>query len=120
MTTQVSKMTGVIGANSYRMCPANMASGTKSTTIRGRTYTCAVGSTIDVVEVDAFALEAAGWLNLGQVGTTTTRPSYPPNAASEARVVAVPYGTRMVDTTITAAIIFNGAVWVNAVTGATV
>ena len=113
-------MTGVLSANLIRISAANIASGTRKGVVNGRNYSCAVGSVIDVPEADAAALEAQGFISLGQVGTTATRPTYPPTSTSEARVVEPPFGKRMVDTTIGAAIIFNGSVWINAVTGATV
>lgn len=113
-------MTGVTAINNIRMCPANMVSGSKTAKVNGRTYSCTVGSTIDVPEFDAQALEAAGFLNMGTSGPTTQRPAYPPNATSEARVSGVPFGARMIDTTLNVAAVFTGAVWVNAATGAVV
>lgn len=113
-------MTGVLAVNNVRMCPANMTSGTKTATVNGRKFSCAVGATIDVPEFDAQALEAAGFLNMGTSGPTVQRPSYPPTNTSESRVSGVPFGARMIDTTLSVAAVFNGAVWVNAVTGAVV
>jgi hypothetical protein len=113
--------------NTIRMVPANgtaqqVTNGVVvTTTVNGRSYSCAVGSTIDVPEFDAPALQARGlFVRLDTSGPTSQRPAYPPNANSDARIAASPIGYRMIDTTLGVAICFNGAAWVNVVTGAIV
>jgi hypothetical protein len=46
-------------------------------TVNGRTYTCAVGSSIQVPDFDAFELSANGWGVLPYVPTGGSRPSAP-------------------------------------------
>lgn len=106
--------------NTVRMTAANLASGTRTGVASGRPYSCAVGSVIDVPEFDASTLAAQGFLSLGISGTTAQRPAYPPNANSDPRIAKVPTNLDYVDTTLGAAITFNGSVWVNAATGAVV
>ena len=113
--------------NTMRMAPANgtaqqVTNGVVVTaTVNGRNYSCAVGATIDVPEFDAPALQARGsFVRLDTSGPTTQRPTYPPNQNSDARIAAAPIGYRMIDTTLGVAICFNGAAWVNVVTGAIV
>lgn len=86
--------------------PAGKAS---TATVNGRTYTCAAGATIDVVDFDAFALmSAAGWLQIAPVGTTAQRPAKP--------------GVQQLyhDTTLGYLIIWEGAAWRNPATGSAV
>lgn len=106
--------------NNFRMTPANLSAGSRTGKVNGRSYTCAVGAVIDVPEGDAQALEAQGFIQLGTSGPTSQRATYPPNSLSDARIASVPIGSRMVDTSLTKAIIFNGVVWVDAATGAIV
>jgi len=97
-----------------------MTAGAKtSAVIFGRTVSCAVGSTIDVAEQDADALEAQGFLRLGVAGPTSQRPTYPPNASSDSRVAAPPVGYLYLDTTLGKAIRYSGSgLWVDLITGA--
>lgn len=106
--------------NKVRLAPANRSSGTATGSVGGRPYSCAVGSTIDVIESDANALQAQGFVFLGPVGATANRPAYPPNANSDPRFAALPVGTDFTDTTIGKCVVFNGQVWLDAVTGAVV
>jgi hypothetical protein len=104
--------------NKIRMTAANISSGSVSASFNGRTYSCAAGSTIDVIESDAITLESRGFLRLGVVGATANRPTYPPNANSDSRIVANPLGYEFIDSTIGKVVRYNGATWVDVVTGA--
>jgi hypothetical protein len=72
----------------------------------GRTYSCAVGSTLDVVDHDAFVLIANGWHNHGTVCTTATRP-----------VAGIAKDTHLIDSTLNAVIQWDGTAWRNVLTG---
>lgn len=93
-----------------RMLPP--VSGETSITFNGRTYSCAVGSYLDVPEVDARVLAANGWRSLGQncrgVGATTARPTDYLRA-----------GDTFIDTTLSAVVQWDGAAWRDVQTGAT-
>lgn len=88
------------------MPPANGA----TTTVNGRTYTCAAGSTIDVPDWDALPLEANGWFIVAQHGAnaTTARPTNPVKNST------------FLDTTLGFVIRFDGKVWRNPISGAAV
>lgn len=99
----------------YRLMPP--ANGTANPfTFQGRTYSCAVGSTIDVHDdtgtpFDETALASNGWTptsSLG-VGPTGARPTS----------IAKPRDT-FVDTTLGLLIIYDGAAWRLPTTGAAV
>lgn len=79
-------------------------------TIFGRTYVGVAGTPIDVPDADAFTLASNGWLiSAGQgVGTTAQRPTNPNK------------GDKYVDTTVAAHITFDGSVWRNSTTHASV
>lgn len=90
-----------------RVMPAG--SGKVTTTIvNGRSYTCALGATLDVVDFDAFALTNAGWVKVATVGTTAQRPAKPT------------LEQRYHDTTLGYIIVWEGAAWRNPATGAAV
>jgi hypothetical protein len=86
--------------------------GTKSTVnANGRTFTCALGSTLDVVlSSDAHLLESHGWTRsaIGGVGTTGQRPAVPLR------------DQRYLDTTVGFIILWDGFAWRNPLTGASV
>lgn len=78
------------------------------TTINGRLYSAAAGSTLQVPDFDAGVLAANGWTLVATVGTTAQRP-------------ANPYQSMFYhDTTLGYVIVFEGAVWRNPNTGAAV
>ena len=91
----------------YRMMPAGNGKIT-TTTINGRTYSCPVGATLDVVDFDAWALADAGWIQVAPVGTTAQLPAKP--------------GIQQFyhDTTLAKTIIFEGAAWRDPATGSAV
>ena len=90
-----------------RMIPPN---GGTTTLVNGRSYTAAAASYVDAPDWDASELEANGWLRaaFSGVGTTAQRPT------------AQPKGVTYHDTTLGYNILFNGVVWVNPTSGATV
>lgn len=79
-----------------------------SITFSGRTYTCAVGSTIDLPQEDAKVLGANGWTIFCLVGTTAQRPALPAR------------GIMYHDTNLNITIIYEGTVWRNPATGSAV
>jgi hypothetical protein len=93
--------------NNIRLMPAGSGKVT-SMTVNGRTYSCALGSTIDVPDFDSFVLGANGWIQVAPVGTTAQRPPKPG------------LGAIFHDTTLGYTIIFEGAAWRNPATGAAV
>lgn len=74
-------------------------------TTNTRTYNCAPGTTVDVTLSDANVLTANGWLMLGQVGPTSSRPTA---SADVNRRVA---GTLFVDTDLGEFVVFDGLAW---------
>lgn len=76
----------------------------------GRTYVGVAGTTIDMPDGDAFVAGSNGWTlaSRGGVGTTAQRPSVPNK------------GDSYIDTTVGSIIMFDGKVWRNHATGATV
>ncbi len=79
-------------------------------TVSGRTYTCAVGSYLDVPDQDAAVMTANGWTLAADkgVGATAGRPANPKK------------GDTFHDTTLGLNIRFDGLVWRNPATGASV
>ena len=92
------------------MPPASSAFGPNPAKVNGRTYTAAVGATIDVPDFDATQLQANGWHNTGTTAATAARPVM---HASDA-------GARMIDTTLAAPIRWDGHQWRNEITGVVV
>ena len=91
-----------------RLMPAGNGK-TTTATVNGRKYTCALGSTIDVVDFDAYALmSAAGWIQVAPVGSTAQRTPQPG------------IGAIFHDTTVGKLIIFEGAAWRDPATGGAV
>lgn len=85
--------------------------------VHGRTYNVPLGSTVDVPEGDAAHMLGNGWINPGRVqaaGATSARPANQPNGA---RLTA---GYTYLDTTLAYIIVFDGLVWRNPATGASV
>lgn len=86
---------------------APQASAQTTIKVFGRSYTCAIGSTVSVPDFDAAELSANGWLALcGTTGTTAQRPTSP----------AV--GQLFNDSTLGAAVVWNGKSWIHHATGA--
>ena len=90
-----------------RLMPAGSGKITTAV-VNGRTYSCALGSTIDVPDFDAFVLGANGWIQVAPVGTTAQRPAKPG------------VGNFFHDTTVGKIIIFEGAAWRDPATGSAV
>jgi hypothetical protein len=88
------------------MPPANGA----STTINGRTYTCAAGGTLTVPDFDSNILTANGWsiAAAGGAAPTSQRPANPSKNLT------------FFDTTLGIIIQYDGKVWRNPTTGAAV
>ena len=90
-----------------RVMPAGSGKFT-TTTVNGRTYSCALGATIDVPDFDAAVLTANGWIQVAPVGTTSQRPVKPG------------IGNFFHDTTVGYLVIWEGAAWRNPATGSAV
>jgi hypothetical protein len=93
----------------HRMMPP--ADGLHGTiTVNGRTYTCALGATVDVPDVDGLVMAANGWTlaSVGGAGTTTSRPANPKK------------GDEFHDTTLGYTIRYDGKAWRNPTSGAAV
>lgn len=92
----------------HRMLPPNGAAA--STTVNGRTYSCAANGYVDVPDFDALVLESNGWTIAanGGVGTTAQRPTNPKK------------NDTFHDSTLGYNIKFNGKGWVNPTSGAAV
>lgn len=87
-----------------RMLPP--VTGNTTVKVNGRTYTGVVGTTQDIPDFDAGELAANQWLSLGVVGATAARPTNPP------------IGTVFNDTTVAAAVVWDGKNWRHHQTGA--
>ncbi len=90
------------------------AAAGKAVTIYGRTYTAAAGTTYDAPDQDAAVLEANGFLSTGGptcigVGTTALRPT-----------TGLFIGASYVDTTLAYVVVYDGALWRNPSSGASV
>jgi len=87
------------------------ATGATTITVHGRTYSCAVGNTVDVPDQDAIVMTANGWNAVaggGAVGTTAQRPAVPRP------------GVEYHDTSLGKTIIFDGKVWRDPANGSSV
>lgn len=89
----------------YLLHPATTG---RAMTVHGRAYNSPVGTPLVVPDFDITQLEANGWVNVGQTGTTAQRP-------------AVPFfGQRYADSTLALMIFWDGRTWRNTLTGASV
>lgn len=80
-----------------------------SITVNGRSYTCALGATIDVPDQDGSVMTHNGWIAAAPgAAATTARPSAPLKGAT------------FHDTTLGFNIVFDGKVWRNPTSGAQV
>ncbi len=95
--------------------PANKTLGPNPITVYGRTYSCAVGATLDVADQDAAQMVLNGWHSSGLVMTTANRPAIAYGANP-----LFPKGTYMIDSTLNAVIMYDGTQWRNVLTGAVV
>lgn len=78
-------------------------------TVNGRSYTCALGATIDVPDADGVVMTHNGWIAAAPgAAATTSRPSIPFK------------GQMFHDTTLGFNIVWDGKVWRNPTSGAAV
>ena len=79
-------------------------------TVNGRSYTCALGATIDVPDQDGIMMTHNGWVvsSAGGVGASTARPANPVK------------GQSFHDSTLGYNIVYDGKVWRNPTSGAAV
>jgi hypothetical protein len=92
-----------------RVFPPN-AIGSATITVNGRTYTTTSGAAIDVPDFDALVIAANGWSLSAPDGS----------GASSARPANPQRGAKFADTTLGVAVVFDGKVWRNKITGAAV
>lgn len=99
-----------------RMIPPPTGSSYNPINIIDRSY--GGTSPVDMIERDADIAGQHGWTKLGMIGTTAQRPT-PLDVDFQN---GVPGGLRYIDTTISAAIVFDAAnkQWRHAVTGVSV
>lgn len=87
-----------------------------TTTVNGRSYAGVPGTPQDIPDFDADKLGANGWVIVAPSGPTASRPTN--------RTTSAPYiagvGFEYFDTDLNALIFFDGLVWRNPVTGASV
>lgn len=88
-----------------RVLPPNSSIGTSHATVNGRTYTCALGSSLDVPDFDGNALVANGWITIGNRGAGTT--------VQRLALTNVKKGDTWMDSTLGYVVIFDGAAWRN-------
>src|ERR1700722_19436113 len=88
----------------FRMLPP-VAVGAQTVTHHGRSYTAAPGQTLDVPDADAQVLAAAGWCKVAFSGPTASRPT---TSQANGSYFTAARGTRFLDTTLNAVIIFDG------------
>ena len=100
-------MTKYAAAKKYRMLPPYDVSRQRLN-IGDRTHSGKPGDVRDVERVEAAKLEANGWTNIGPVGPSTDRP---PTAGP---------GDIFHDRTLDQTIFYDGKVWRDPVTGASV
>ena len=86
--------------------PVQVASA--SITVNGRSYTGAPGSVLDVPDFDANVLTANNWTKVAVSGATSARPTNPAR------------GMFFLDTTLAYMVVFDGSLWRNPATGASV
>jgi hypothetical protein len=82
--------------------------------VKGPTYSAIPGTTIDVYDADAQALEANGWIHVAPSGPTSSRPTGTLGPYSAAA------GQSHFDTTLGKLIISDGQVWRDPATGSAV
>lgn len=84
-------------------------------TVNGRVYNCSLGNTLDVPDHDAQIMGYNGWHIHALVYTTAGRPTGQLGAAG-----APSKGQVIIDSTLNAAVIYDGTQWRNLLTGALV
>lgn len=96
-----------------RLLPPGAAASTTTAVPGGRSYTCALGTTLDVPDFDAPILQANGWTpatlapkgQQGEVGTSVQRPTNPKK------------NQPFLDTTVGRIVVWDGKNWRDHVTG---
>jgi len=92
---------------STRMFPPPV--GSTTTSVNGRSFTAAAGGYTDAGDYDVFPLTANGWTKVAaQAGVTSARP------------IAPARGLTYLDETLGYIVVFDGLVWRNPATGASV
>lgn len=96
----------------HRVLPSTAAKTT--TTVNGRSFTAALGTTQDVLDADALELSANGYMVIGgkeSVGTGTTA-----NRPTTDLFIGAMYG----DTTLGYIVVYDGASWRDPIAGTAV
>ena len=102
----------------HRLMPPTVT-GWQTMAANGRTYTCAIGSVLDVPNFDANVLEANGWSFVAISGTSSDRPAPSTNPIGPEGAQAGP-GTKYFDTTLDELIVCDGVTWRSPVDGSAV
>ena len=106
----------------YRVIPPGSVTGSITTVVNGRQYTCAAGAALDVPDFDGKLLEANGWNKIGDIGSGTTaqRAAYTLSANSGGGTGPVHAGDEWFDTTLGYVVAYDGNNWHNPSTGVAV
>ncbi|MET4238612.1 hypothetical protein [Bradyrhizobium sp. RT10b] len=96
------------------IAPPTIAQGLNPCVVNGRSYATPVGTALNVPDFDAGGLEANGWLRCATNGAGTTAQR--PTAALLGN--PIPRGFEYADSTLGVNVIWDGAGWKSAVTGA--
>lgn len=91
----------------YRMFPP--VGHSTFTTQRGQILDATVAGYIDAVTQDADALQAAGWIRVTEIGTTSNRPYPGQSTDNPGQIIVFPYGYRYYDTTLGADVFWNSS-----------
>jgi hypothetical protein len=93
-------------SNILMHAPALGFFATEPVTLGGRKYVPVQGTPVSVPDYDATALEANGWVRVGETGTTAQRPT-----------TGLFVGRRWTDSTVGGDVVWDGKNWRHHVTG---
>lgn len=94
-------------ALNFRMLPPP-AVISQTIVVKGRSYSGAPGSVMDILDADAMVLSANGWIRVAASGTTAQRPTT--NMYTNPPYIAAP-GVTYWDVTLSKLIVFDGLTW---------
>ena len=100
-------------SNTTRMLPSSAAAA--AIAVNGRNYTTASSPVDVIIQSDAQVLAANKWISVAPSGSTAQRPT-----TAQTGNGPVPVGQIYLDTTLAYLIVFDGALWRNPATAASV